>query len=62
MTINKALRLIAGLFVLLSELLGYYLGPWFYLFTAFVAVNLIQSAFSHWCPMMGLLQEAGLEE
>ena len=62
MTINEALRLIAGLSVLLSVLLGYYLSPWFYLFTAFVAVNLIQSAFSHWCPMMWLLQKAGLEE
>lgn len=62
MTINEALRLIAGFFILLSVLLGYYLSPWFYLFTAFVAVNLIQSAFSHWCPMMWLLQKAGLEE
>jgi len=59
-TINEALRLIAGLFVLLSVLLGYYLSPWFLLFTAFVAVNLIQSAFSHWCPMMWLLEKAGL--
>lgn len=62
MTINEALRLIAGFFILLSVLLGYYLSPWFYLFTAFVAVNLIQSAFSHWCPMMWLLQKTGLEE
>ncbi|MDK1025577.1 MAG: DUF2892 domain-containing protein [Gammaproteobacteria bacterium] len=62
MTIHEALRLIAGLFVLLPVLLGYYLSPWFYLFTAFVALNLIQSAFSHWCPMMWLLQKAGLEE
>tara|TARA_B100001964_G_C13941859_1_gene469300 strand:- start:66 stop:230 length:165 start_codon:yes stop_codon:yes gene_type:complete len=47
MNVNEALRLIGGFFVLLSVLLGYYLTPWFYLFTDFVAVNLMQSAFSH---------------
>ena len=61
MTVNEALRFIAGLFVLLSVILGYYFTPWFYLFTGFVALNLMQSAFSHWCPMMWLLQKMGLE-
>jgi len=60
MTVNDALRLIAGTFVLLSVLLGYYYSPYFYLFTGFVALNLIQSAFTHWCPMMWLLRRAGL--
>ena len=60
MTVNDALRLIAGTFVLLSVLLGYYYSPWFFLFTAFVALNLIQSAFTHWCPMMWILRRAGL--
>jgi hypothetical protein len=62
MNVNEALRLIGGFFVLLSVLLGYYLTPWFYLFTDFVAVNLMQSAFSHWCPMMYVLRKAGLED
>ena len=62
MTINEALRLLAGLFVLLSLFLGYYLSPYFYLFTAFVAINLVQSAFTHWCPMMSLLSRLGLKE
>ena len=61
MTVNEALRFIAGFFVLLSLILGYYFSPWFYLFTCFVALNLMQSAFSHWCPMMWLLQKMGLE-
>ena len=61
MTVNEALRFIAGSFVLLSLILGYYFSPWFYLFTGFVALNLMQSAFSHWCPMMWLLQKMGLE-
>jgi hypothetical protein len=62
MTVNEALRLIAGLFVLLSVGLGYYLHPGFFLFTAFVALNLIQSSFTHWCPMMWILQKAGLPD
>jgi hypothetical protein len=62
MTVNEALRLIAGLFVLLSVTLGYYLSPYFYLFTAFVALNLMQSAFTHWCPMMAILQKAGVKD
>ncbi len=62
MTTNEGLRLIAGLFVSISVFLEYYLSPCYYLFTAFVAVDLIQSAFSHWCPMMWLLRKAGLED
>ena len=61
MTINEALRLIAGAFVLLSVILGYSVSPYWFLFTAFVALNLVQSAFSHWCPMMWILERAGLK-
>lgn len=61
MTINEGLRLIAGLFILASLLLGYYVSPLFYLFTGFVAVNLMQSAFTHWCPMMWILGKAGFK-
>jgi hypothetical protein len=60
MTMNEALRLIAGNFVLLSLALGYLVSPLWFLFTAFVAVNLIQSAFTHWCPMMWLLGRIGV--
>lgn len=61
MTVDEALRLIAGLFVLVSLLLGFYLSPYFYLLTGFVAINLIQSAFTRWCPMMWLLRKVGLQ-
>jgi hypothetical protein len=61
MTVDEALRLIAGTFVLLSVLLGYYWTSYFFLFTGFVALNLMQSAFTRWCPMMWLLRKAGLE-
>jgi hypothetical protein len=62
MHIERALRLIAGVFILLSVLLGWLISPWFYLFTAFVGLNLIQSAFTNWCPMIAILRKAGLPE
>lgn len=60
LTINEGLRLVAGSFVVLSVALGYWVNPWFLLFTAFVGANLLQSAFTGWCPMMGLLARLGL--
>lgn len=62
MTLNEMLRLIAGTFVLMSLLLGWFVHPAFFLFTAFVGLNQIQSAFSHTCPMMWLLRKAGIRE
>ena len=59
MTIHQYLRIIAGAFVLLSLSLGYFVDPRWFLFTAFVGLNLFQSAFSDWCPMMTILEEAG---
>jgi hypothetical protein len=59
MTIERYLRLIAGAIVLASLLLGYYVSPYWFLFTGFVALNLIQSAFTNWCPMMTLLRRLG---
>ena len=61
MTKNEALRLIAGTFVLLSLALGHWVHPSWYLFTAFVGLNLLQSAFTRWCPMMWLLDRLGLK-
>jgi hypothetical protein len=60
MTTERALRLIAGAFVVLSLALGYWVSPYWYLFTAFVGLNLFQSAFTNWCPMMTILRKAGL--
>ena len=60
MTVERTLRLIAGGFVLLSTALGYYVSPWFFLFTAFVGLNLLQSAFTNWCPMMTILRKLGV--
>lgn len=60
MTVERALRLIAGLFVTLSVLLGIYVNQNFLWFTLFVGLNLFQSAFTNWCPMMAILRKAGV--
>ena len=60
MKLEASLRGIAGVFVLLSLALGYWVSPWFYLFTASVGFNLLQSAFTGWCPMMWLLRKSGM--
>jgi hypothetical protein len=61
MDINRWLRLVAGAFVLASLALGYFVNPWWYLFTAFVGLNLLQSAFTNWCPMMTFLRKLGVK-
>ena len=60
MTVERYLRLIAGGFVMLSLVLGYWVSPYWYLFTAFVGLNLFQSGFTNWCPMMSFLKKLGL--
>ena len=62
MTVERALRLIAGAFVALSVLLGIYVNANFLWFTLFVGVNLFQSAFTNWCPMMVFLRKGGLSD
>ena len=62
MTVHQYLRMIAGAFVLGSVALGYYVDPRWLLFTGFVGLNLFQSAFSDWCPMMTVLRKAGARE
>ena len=61
MSVDRALRLIAGSFVFLSVMLGMFVHPNFYWFTAFVGLNLFQSSFTNWCPMMAILRRAGLK-
>lgn len=62
MNVDRWLRLIAGFFVMLSVALGYWFHPGFFLFTAFVGLNLFQSAFTNWCPMMTFLRKLGVKE
>jgi hypothetical protein len=60
MTMHYAIRLVAGSFVLISLALGWFVSPYWFLFTAFVGVNLIQSAFTRWCLMERILDRLGL--
>ncbi len=63
MTINEALRLLAGSVVLISLLLGYFISEEWFLLTGFVGLNLVQSAFTKWCPAMWFFREKiGLNE
>lgn len=60
MKVEAALRGIAGAFVLASVALGVWASPWWFAFTAFVGLNLLQSALTGWCPMMRMLRKAGM--
>lgn len=62
MTVERALRLIAGALVILSVLLGMYVNINFLWFTLFIGANLFQSAFTNWCPMMTILRKGGLAD
>ncbi len=61
MNVERWLRLIAGTFVLASLALGHWIHPYFYLFTAFVGLNLLQSGLTDWCPMMSFLKLLGVK-
>lgn len=62
MTVNEGLRLMAGVFALVSILLAHYVSPYWLLFTGFIALNLIQSVFTRWCPAMMILRKLGLRD
>ncbi len=62
MTVNRYLRLIAGFFVMLSVALAHFHSPYWLFFTAFVGLNLFQSAFTNWCPMITILRKVGVHE
>jgi len=62
MTVNRYLRAIAGALIVASVALGYYVHPGWFLFTAFVGLNLFQSAFSNWCPMITFLKKIGAKD
>jgi len=60
MDVERAVRMVAGVFVLLSLALGYWVSPYWFLFTAFVGLNLFQSALTGWCPMTMILRKCGM--
>ncbi len=60
MTTERIVRAFAGGFVLLSLALGYFISPYWLLFTAFVGLNLFQSALTRWCPLEVVLVRLGV--
>ena len=62
MTVERGLRLMAGVVVLISLALTYYLSHYWLWLTAFVGLNLLQSAFTNWCPGMMILRALGLND
>ena len=62
MTVEKMLRLLGGLFTVISVLLGIYVNQNFLWFTVFVGLNLAQSGLTGYCPMMSILRWAGMKD
>ena len=62
MTLEPMLRLIAGVFVTASVVLGMFVHPYFLWFTVFLGLNLTPSAFTNWCPMMSFLRRLGVRD
>ncbi len=62
MSVDRYLRLIAGFFIMLSVVLSQLHSPnWLY-FSAFIGLNLLQSSFTNWCPMMTILRKLGVAD
>ena len=67
MTVERYIRVIAGLFIMLSLALGVeasplFVSPWFLAFTAFVGLNLFQFGFTNFCPLSMILKALGVPE
>jgi len=60
MTVGNLVRIIAGAFILASLALGWWVSPYFFLFTAFVGLNLFQSGITKWCLMDDILKALGV--
>lgn len=61
MSLDRAVLAFAGVMVLLSAALSAYVSPWFLLFTAFIGLNMLQSAFSGFCPAAMIFKKLGLK-
>jgi len=62
MTVDRYLRLIAGVFIIASLVLSRVHSEYWLLFTGFVGLNLFQSFFTNWCPMMAFLKKLGIKD
>lgn len=62
MTVERALRLLAGGLILISVALTWYVSPYWLWLTVFIGLNLLQSAFTNWCPAMSIFRACGLKD
>jgi hypothetical protein len=62
MTVERGVRLMGGAMVLISLQLAHFVSLYWLWLTAFVGLNLLQSAFTNWCPAMLMLRAAGLKD
>jgi len=62
MTVERAVRLMAGVMILLSLALAHFVSLYWLWLTVFVGLNLLQSAFTNWCPAMWILRAMGLKD
>jgi hypothetical protein len=67
MTVERYIRVVAGLFIVISLALGVeasplFVSPWFLAFTAFVGLNLFQFGLTNFCPMAIVLRKLGVPE
>jgi len=60
MNIDRVVFAFAGLVVLLSLLLGHFFSPWWLVVTASVGLNLLQAAFTGFCPLAIILKKVGI--
>lgn len=58
---EKVIRRLAGVMVTISLALGYFVSPWWFLLTAFVGLNLLQSSFTGWCLAEDILAKLGVK-
>ena len=61
MSLDRAVMMFAGIMVLISLALGFYVSPWWYLLNAFVGVNLIQASFTGFCPAAIVFSKLGIK-
>lgn len=62
MNLERSIRLLAGIMVLLSLALAHWVSPYWLWLTVFVGFNLLQSAFTNWCPAMSILRALGVKD
>jgi hypothetical protein len=62
MTVERGVRLMAGVMILASLALAHFVSPYWLWLTVFVGLNLLQSAFTNWCPAMSIFRAMGMKD